>query len=120
MVKALEAWSGGGEGSAELLAAAARQIMPGETVKLSFALKDQHVAVTDRRLVIAKMGSFFGERAESAPLGAIIGVDTNVSDERVTFLQITVHGRNWMLFGDDLGPLLAALLRCLPIYGKAH
>ena len=103
---------------AVLCAAAQRQLIGEEHVELGLVLGDQHVAVTDRRLVITKVGSMLGERAESIPLAAISSIATTVDDGRIVAVQLSVPGRTWgelAITGEDLGPVHAALIRCLPV-----
>ena len=102
--------------------AVARQIPSGETILHQQEDGSEHIAVTDRRLVITKVGNWLGERSESVPLGAITGFSTHMKDGKVTTLQIAVPGRTMgelMLSGDDLSRVMTALVLAMPSYGRA-
>jgi len=107
---------------AALTAASQRQVVAGERVAFATHVGKQHITVTDRRLIILKIGPLTGETAESVPLGAITGVTTTVSEGRMVAMQLAVPGRSWgeiAISGEDLSPVHAALVRCLPAVGGA-
>ena len=98
---------------AALREAAARQLVPGERVVADVSLGGEQVTVTDRRLVITKVGALLGERAESVMLGSISALATHTQDGRIIALQLAVPGRTWgelALAGEDLGPIYAAIV----------
>lgn len=100
-----------------------RQIAPGEVIVHQQDDGKEHIAVTDRRLVITKVGKWLGERSESIPLAAITGLSTHLNDGKVILLQIAVPGRSMgeiALGGDDLSQVMAALVTALPSYGGAR
>lgn len=100
--------------------AVARQIPHGEIIFHQQDDGKEHLAVTDRRLVITRIGKWLGERSESIPLGAITGFSTHVDNGRVKLLQIAVPGRTMgeiALTGDDMSSVVSALVTALPSYG---
>ncbi len=108
---------------AALREAAARQLVPGERVVADVSLGDQQVTVTDRRLIITKVGAILGERAESVMLGAISAMATHTQDGRIISLQLAVPGRTWgelALAGEDLGTIYTALIVNQPNQGSAR
>ena len=108
------------EKASALQNAVSRQIPHAETILHQQDDGKEHIAVTDRRLVITKVGKWLGERSESIPLGAISGLSTHVDEGRVILLQIAVPGRSMgeiALTGEDLSQVMAALVTALPRYG---
>jgi hypothetical protein len=98
--------------------AARRQLVAEEHVECDVALDGQHVTVTDRRLIITKVGAIMGERAESVALHAITSLAVTMKNRRVAVLQLSVPGRSWgelTLYGEDLGPIHDALIRRIPV-----
>jgi hypothetical protein len=111
------------EKSSKLREAVARQISSGETILHQQEDGGEHIAVTDRRLVITRVGNWLGERSESVPLGAISGFSTHMKDGKVATLQIAVPGRSMGelgLSGEDLSRVLAALVLAMPSYGASR
>ena len=109
--------------NAALREAAARQLVPGERVVADVSLGDQQVTVSDRRLIITKVGPILGERAESVMLGAISGLATHTQDGRIIALQIAVPGRTWgeiALAGEDLGAIYTAIIASQQSQGSAR
>ena len=80
--------------------AVARQIAPGEVILHQQDDGKEHIAVTDRRVVITKVGKWLGERSESIPLGAITGLSTHTDEGKVILLQIAVCGYGSFRFED--------------------
>ena len=108
---------------AALREAAARQLVPGERIVADVSLGDQQVTVTDRRLIITKVGAILGERAESVMLAAISALATHTQDGRIMALQIAVPGRTWgelALTGEDLGAIYAAIISSQANQGSAR
>ena len=106
--------------NAALVAAGARQIASGEHVAHAEVIGKQHVAVTDRRIVITAMGMMTGETGTSFPLGTIAGLTSTVKEGRIVALNFAVPGRmmgEYVLSGGDLGRVHAALIRGLPTSG---
>lgn len=96
-----------------------RQLVAEEHVECDLTLDGEHVTVTDRRLIITKVGAIMGERAESVALHAITSLAVTMKNQRVAMLQLSVPGRTWgelTLSGDDLGPIHDALIRRLPVF----
>ncbi|MCD2323378.1 hypothetical protein LQ953_05040 [Sphingomonas sp. IC-56] len=95
-----------------------RQLVAEEHVECELALDGEHLAVTDRRLIITRVGAILGERSESVALHAITSLAVTMKNQRVAMLQLSVPGRSWgelTLSGDDLGPIHDALIRRMPM-----
>lgn len=103
--------------------AAERHVIAEETILHHQAEGDEYLAVTDRRVLIVKVGSILGERSQSIPLGAITNMSTSVKDQRVHAIQFAVPGRSMgeiTLSGEDLTPVMRAVVTAMPSYGGAR
>lgn len=104
----------------QLQDAVARQLAKGETLRVQQDNGGEHLAVTDRRLIITKVGNWLGERSHSVVLSAISSIDTHVDDGRIILIQLSVPGRTWgeiAFTGKDLGPVYEAIVSGLPRHG---
>ena len=110
------------EKDAALRAAAAKHLIAGERVELGETVGSQYITVTDRRIVITRIGMLTGERSESIPLKAVTSIAATMREDRVILLELAVPGRTWgelTFSGEDLGRIYAALIRCLPVERSA-
>lgn len=106
----------------QLQDAVGRQLVSREAIRFQQVKAGEHLAVTDRRLIITRVGSWLGERSQSVVLSAITSLDTHVRDGKIILLQISVPGRTWgeiSLSGDDLSPLYHAIIDSLPHLGAS-
>lgn len=100
--------------------AAARHVLADENILHQQIEGDTYIGITDRRIVIVKVGSLMGERSQSIPLGAITEVSTTVKDGKVVLLQFAVPGRSFgeaYLSGENLTGAMHALIAALPSHG---